>query len=446
MLLPIKPICEAKDARKDGTSIIFIQYCYGANKRVLLNTKIPIPPKYWNEANLSILKDLPPQYGNVEELNESLTKMLRSVEDLVTIANKQGIVDKGSFVRKLFSPGMSINDMSASLAVEVQKTETSELDVYTQIDDYILSRKKKVSKATISILNILKEHLKAFQVHRGAQITFSSFDYSFYESFIDFLTFDYVQPRKKEIVYGLKINTIGKTIKKLRAFIKDRVKRKIVAPIDLTDFKIPEEETDAIYLTYNEINKLYNTDLSNQPFLAEYRDLFVLACLTGLRFSDFSTLRPEDLRNNMLYKKQEKSEHWVVIPLRAEAKKIFTKQFQDKIPQLTNTEFNRHIKTIGKLAGISTLITFSYKKGNKTIAETKEKCDWITTHTARRSFCTNEFLAGTPVKLIMKISGHKREQDFYRYIRISPEEAAIKIQALWDKRDELQAFPLSKSA
>jgi integrase len=165
--------------------------------------------------------------------------------------------------------------------------------------------------------------------------------------------------------------------------------------------------------------------------------LFVLACLTGLRFSDFSILKPEDLRNDMLYKKQEKSEQWVVIPLRKEAKIIFSEQFKEKIPRLTNPEFNRHIKTIGKMAGIQERIKFSYKKANKVIEVIKPKYEWITSHTARRSFCTNEFLAGTPVKLIMKISGHKKETHFYRYIRISPEEAAQKIKELWLERGSM---------
>ncbi len=58
----------------------------------------------------------------------------------------------------------------------------------------------------------------------------------------------------------------------------------------------------------------------------------------------------------------------------------------------------------------------------------------------RRSFCTNEFLAGTPVKLIMKISGHKNEKDFYKYIRVTAEEAAQKIKELWLERNDMQTF------
>jgi len=94
---------------------------------------------------------------------------------------------------------------------------------------------------------------------------------------------------------------------------------------------------------------------------------------------------------------------------------------------------------VGKHAGISELITFSYKKGNKTIAETKQKYQLITSHTCRRSFCTNEFLAGTPVELIMKISGHKSLRDFYKYIRITPEQAAKQIEKIWQEREPLSA-------
>ena len=83
-------------------------------------------------------------------------------------------------------------------------------------------------------------------------------------------------------------------------------------------------------------------------------------------------------------------------------------------------------------------LNFHTKKGNRKIVVCKPKYEWITSHTCRRSFCTNEFLAGTPVELIMKISGHKSLKDFYKYIKVSPEEAAEKIKDIWLKRDELQ--------
>jgi site-specific recombinase XerD len=441
MLLPIKPICRAKRARKDGTAPIFLQYCFSATKRTLLNTGIYIPPQYWHPKLLRVSPQLPPEYGSPVKLNDELLRQKRLVEDLVAEATRKQITDKGTFVKKAFSPTLdlrSLDERVTTVAKQEAAKKEAKQDIYYQFDEYIKTKERKVSKATLTVYSNVKGHLQAFEKYRQGKISFASFDFNFYHDFIDYLTFEHVHMRRKTVLTGLKLNTIGKTVKHLRGFLKDRVKRKIIAPIDLTDFKIPEEEIDAIYLSHQEIIAIYQTDLSEHAHLIEYRDLFVLGCLTGLRFSDFSTLKPEDLQRDMLYKKQEKSDHWVIIPLREEAKHIFTRQFKDLIPALTNPEFNRHIKTIGKLAGLNRSIKFSYKKGNKSIEVIKPKYDWITSHTARRSFCTNEFLAGTPVELIMKISGHKRTKDFYKYIRISPEEAANKIKELWIKRDGMR--------
>ncbi len=366
MLLPIKPICPINKIRRDGTCAIFFQYCFNAKQRTLLNTRISIPPLFWSSKLLAISDQLPIEYGNHVLLNEELLRLRRIVEDLVYHAGKKQIEDRISWVKANFSPSVALGDIGIKIKFDQEKKikeKKDKLNIYYQFDEYIKSKDRKVSKATVTVYKNVKSHLLAFEKYRKQKIEFASFDFSFYEDFIDYLTFEHVHMRRATIMTGLKLNTIGKTIKHLRGFVKDRVKRKIIPSIDLSDFKIPEEEIDAIYLTHEEIASMYTVDLSNHPHLIEYRDLLVLACLTGLRFSDFSTLKPEDLQKDMLYKKQEKSDHWVIIPLREEAKFIFTRQFKDNIPSLTNPEFNKHIKTIGKLCGINRPIKFSFKKG-----------------------------------------------------------------------------------
>ena len=140
----------------------------------------------------------------------------------------------------------------------------------------------------------------------------------------------------------------------------------------------------------------------------------------------------------MIFKKQGKTKHWVVIPLRDEADHIFNYSFNRNIPLISNPDFNFYIKEVGRIAGFLQPIKQSYLKGNRNIIETKPKYQLITSHTCRRSFCTNEFLAGTPVELIMKISGHKSLKDFYKYIKIAPEQAGQRIKELWQKRGELK--------
>ncbi len=229
MLLPIKPICNAKKIRRDGTSPIFLQYCYSASNRTLLNTGINIPPDCWNNKLLCITKKLPVAYGNPDILNEELLRLKRIAEDLVTQAVKKQVPDRGSFVKNSFSPSLTAIALSEQADAAIKQKsidQKSKLDIYYQLDDYIKSKEKKVSKATLCVYRNVKAHLLAFEKHRAKKITFDNLDFSFYEDFLAYLTFAHVHMRRQTTLVGLKLNTIGKTIKHLRVFVKDRAKRK----------------------------------------------------------------------------------------------------------------------------------------------------------------------------------------------------------------------------
>jgi hypothetical protein len=51
---------------------------------------------------------------------------------------------------------------------------------------------------------------------------------NFYEDFVKYLTYDIVQLRRKEVIKGLKVNSAGKTIKHLKSFLKDRMRKEII--------------------------------------------------------------------------------------------------------------------------------------------------------------------------------------------------------------------------
>lgn len=444
MRIPIKPLCEEKRIKANGKASIYIQYFHDGEHRTFLNTQLAIPPGYWDKRKQCIKETLPAEFGNHNQLNKEVDRQLRLAGDLITFGKSLGIAEIGSFVKENFSPSLDIEEfkicqLSTGKSFVPESTKKKE-GFFKHLEEYIQAKSNKVKPGTLTVFHSMLLHFEAFEKYRKEPISFQSFDYQFYEDFIDFLIFKYPVPRKKTPTYGLRVNTVGKTIHQFRIFIRDRVKRKVIQPIDLSDYKVLTEETDAVYLTHEEIGNIHHLDLADHPELIPAKNLFVLGCLTGLRFSDFSALKPEDLQQDMLHKKQEKSVHWVVIPLRKEAKAIFTEQFKTEIPNICNSEFNQKIKEIAKLAGIAQTIKFSYRKGNRMVEVKKPKSAWITSHTARRSFCTNEFLAGTPVYLIMKISGHKREKDFYRYIRVDPQEAALKVKELWMQRGDLEIF------
>src|ERR1700733_6281902 len=103
MFLPIKPIIDRRP-RRDGSSVITIQYCYSSDRRTLLFTGLAVPPRYWNKRLLRISPELPAEFGNPEQMNLRLQRMIRAAEDIVLFAVQKQIEDPVEFLKKVFHP------------------------------------------------------------------------------------------------------------------------------------------------------------------------------------------------------------------------------------------------------------------------------------------------------------------------------------------------------
>ena len=194
------------------------------------------------------------------------------------------------------------------------------------------------------------------------------------------------------------------------------------------NFRALREEVNNIYLSEVELKKIINLDLRNDKNLEEVRDLFIVGCYTGLRFSDFSQIRKENIIEGKFIKlKTIKTDEWVTIPLMTEVAVVMGK-YKDQSNNLPkafdNQVMNRYLKEIGELAEIKENFLKVRSKGKDRFEETFKKFELITTHTARRSFATNMFKKGIPSRVIMKITGHRTEKAFSSYIKISEDENA----------------------
>jgi integrase len=310
-------------------------------------------------------------------------------------------------------------------------------DVFYQLEQYIRDKSGLVQPNTVTVMRIMKKHLLSFQTQTGYNITFDRIDATFYEQFVRYLTYEIPLMRRCRLTKGLRVNSIGKTIKQLKTFLKDRIAKKIIPYMDLAVFKGMEEEVEGVFLDWNELSKVYHMNLALQPHLEKYRDIFIVGCLTGFRFSDYSTLGFDEYRNGMLHVVQKKTLTPVVVPLRAEAKAILIDKYGMHMPKINHIKFNKYIKEIARLAGITEPVKITHKKGTWLVEETRPKYAWVSSHTCRRSFCTNEYLAGTPVDLIMAVSGHKSEKCFRRYIKADGIKKALMIKEIWDNRPKL---------
>ncbi|WP_343744781.1 site-specific integrase [Chitinophaga sp.] len=270
-------------------------------------------------------------------------------------------------------------------------------------------------------------HLEAFQKVYQRKIDFDTIDLQFHTDFINYLT-------KTE---KLRPNTLGTHIKRIITVMGEAKSRGIVVNTDFESsyFFKPGEETDAIYLDEIELKLIENLDLSNDLKLDRIRDLFLVGCYTGLRYSDYSTLSPEHITGDLIEIRQTKTLDKVVIPVHPVVQRIRNK-YNGSLPKaISNQKMNDYLKDIGKkVEALEKMVTVTYMKGGNTMTESFPKASLISTHTARRSFATNEYLAGTPVITIMAITGHKTEKAFLRYIKVTPSEHAKLLKMHWEKR------------
>lgn len=218
MRQPIKLIIKKEKVHKDGTSMIFLQYCYSAQRRVLISTGIAIPPSYWNARTSSISQQLPTEYGNVDTLETALREKLRKAESMVDYAVRKTHTCPMRFLKRNFR-------LADTWKLEQMDDANKHQDVFYQIDQYIRDKTGLVKPSTLTVTRNMKKHLSSFEAHLGYTITFDKIDAKFYEQLIRYLTYEIPLLRKCRITNGLMVNTIGKTIRQLKTFLKDRIRR-----------------------------------------------------------------------------------------------------------------------------------------------------------------------------------------------------------------------------
>jgi integrase len=288
------------------------------------------------------------------------------------------------------------------------------------------------------------KYLKDYAAEKKIVIDFKDIDLSFYDGFVQYL--QNVPPDKKAVSKEanpdqkegkkLAVNTIGKKIQTLKIFLnaaKEEGKNTYEA-YRSKKFVATTEESETIYLNEAELTKIYEHDFSKDPVNEEIRDLFLIGAWTGCRFSDIEQITPESISEGLIHLQQHKTGKKVLIPLHPVVTAILNK-YKGKLPEVTtNQQFNRALKDIARDAGIKEMTHKAITKGGVKVSTAYKKHELVTTHTARRSFATNLYKSGFPSISIMAITGHVTEKSFLKYIKVTPDEHAKKLQLHWDNR------------
>ena len=254
-------------------------------------------------------------------------------------------------------------------------------------------------------------------------IDFNDVTSDFAKSFRDFLTDE-----------GYKPNSINKFLKLLKYFMGKSLRDKKHNNIEWkqTAFSVKPEVTFNISLTPEEVQALYEYDLSHDKRMDTARDKFIVLCETALRVSDYDKIDANIRTVNgtpLIDLYQTKTNNRVLIPLTKRMKAILRK-YDGQLPRIHEVYVNKFIKSVAFNCGMTEVLRWETRKYGKSFPTSKKKYELITCHTGRRTAATNMYKAKVPVKTIMSLTGHKTEAQLMEYIKITQEELALEAARL----------------
>jgi integrase len=379
-------------------------------KRIKISTGEKINPRFWDQDNHRAKSTSKfPQYP---ELNSFLNSLEVETEKFILTA-KAGIVLPET--------------LKQHIKKYLGKGEIKPNSFYSVFKEF-----KEISAIarhgrTIQKYSTLETHLTDFQKVKRVNITFENIDVKLYDKLHSY----YLNDLK------LLNNTFGKYISTLKTFLNWATERGYNTKLDYRKYKVVNNEADIIYLSSEELKKLYDLDLSKNSRLERVRDTFCLGCYTGLRFSDLENLKKENINKDHLLLKTYKTKETLFIPLREEAKKIIKKYEKESrfLPVISNQKMNEYLKEVGKLAKINSKVTITKYRGAEPIEFKKPKYKFLSTHTARRTFVTLSLENGARPEVVMEITGHKNYKTFKKYIKLTSKVVESEMRKVWETKE-----------
>lgn len=181
------------------------------------------------------------------------------------------------------------------------------------------------------------------------------------------------------------------------------------------------------YITIEERNKLYRTNLSRHPQLAIQRDIFVFQCLIGCRVGDLYQMTRDNVINGAIEyiprKTKEGRPVTVRVPLNVIALEILDKYPSASgplFPFMAQQQYNRTIKRIFLAAGLCRPVVVLNPTTRE--PEVRPLNEIASSHLARRCFVGNLYKQVKDPNLVGSLSGHvEGSRAFARYREIDEE-------------------------
>lgn len=453
-------------------------YAYAKNRNVVLATMVKGVAHESNGLNTKISLGVEMSHVEWEKSNKRLQALIEAKKNGEEVVSVPKIVlqlwqvkDELGKMEKSgrFDTGAANSIIQAILHPEETTTTKSMTDTKSKVSftDYMrrfidgcksgdnLTRKRGTVLKPNSIssyesaLAVLLDYAK--QKHYYI-VKFEDINSNFFSGFTRFIT----------NVRGCKRNTAKNHIVRIKTVLRIAESEGYAVNENFESFNIATEETDNIYLNEEQISELYDFDFSNDELIRkrielvdndaerEYlkkhlvdskqaifmrgqyskcRDAFVLGCLTGQRYSDFKRINRDMIKDidgiKFIEIRQEKTEKKVFAPIIDKRIDEILERNGGRVYALHLSEMNERLRHIAALVGWDFNAGIEESVNGVRVKSSKRFYECVSTHTARRSWATNAYRRGVPLRSIMAVTGHGTEEMLRRYLKLTQEEAAL---------------------
>ncbi|WP_291074668.1 MULTISPECIES: site-specific integrase [unclassified Empedobacter] len=394
----IKTTFVLKEPKSSSETIIYLVMRWDG-LQMKISTKQKVNPKFWNKERLKVKETIS------EKNHQTINKELVEIEK---VAYKMFNSFTETFKRKPNSEELKNLIEQEYFQNNPMFKKVDKKTILDYFDDYIETIKSTTAHTTVQKYKQAKENFKDFQKDKKRIYNTEMIDLKFRNEYVEYL----IETKKYAPT------TVYRKMKFLRTvlYFIENLGIKVNPFLHNSRFLTKDIEVDNIALSENEIDEMERLNLSNNKRLEQVRDLFLVACYTGQRFSDLNKINQSNIIDDeYIAIRQQKTNEQLTLPLLKVVKTILVK-YSYKLPKISNVKFNEYIKEVAKLCET---LNKQYNGDNK-----KVRWQMISSHTARRTFVTLNYGKGVDLDTLKLGTGHKQTKTLQTYIKMNDKQKA----------------------
>jgi integrase len=429
-------------AKKSEKAIMRFRLRDGRNIQLFYKSEIEVDPNNW-DAKVQAIKTRVVFDGR-KKFNDSITTRKN-----IVLEAYEAEPDKLSMTSEILEAKV-IQKLHPEEFKPIEETPQTFFEAFTEFLE-----KHKLSIGRKRHFQVVKRALQRFELYT-AKMTKKPFKISFdtvtketlqdIETFLlnEFTIFKtmpelYVDVPETRTPQPRGQNTISNIFTKLRTFYHWSIDAEKTTNNPFKGFTVDEcIYGTPYYISIDERNILFKTDLSGFPKLAIQRDIFVFQCLIGARVGDFYNMTKSSVINGAVEYIPRKTKDGrpitVRVPLNTAAKEILSRYPDNKnemlLPFISEQKYNVAIKEAFRIAELTRMVTVI---NPTTREEEKQPLNKIaSSHLARRCFIGNLYKQVKDPNLVGSLSGHKEGSKAFARYREIDEEMKIDLVNLLD--------------